>query len=176
MFLLYHPLWNGREDTFVYWVGHLDVFSLISSYRVELFLLHLKVIDGKFEERPFSPNRILVFFLWTPRNTTVYWHFCLERIGIKWPKLRRYCALSKAMEIFDLFSFWINRASSLSSEICYQCTAPSAIMNVVYCTPILVLQDFLRNELQTIRFDCFLFYLLSVTLLQFLLFFQRPFP
>ena len=77
MFLLYHPLSNGREDTFVYWVSHLDVFSLISSYRVELFLLHLKVIDGKFKERPFSPIRISVAFLWTPR------HFCLERIGIK---------------------------------------------------------------------------------------------
>ena len=65
------PTLKRKREYLLCWVGHLDVLSLISSYRVEPSLLHLKVIDGKFKERPFCPIRISVAFLWTSRNTTV---------------------------------------------------------------------------------------------------------
>ena len=65
-----------RAYTFVCWVT-LKSFPSSLLYRVELFLLHLKVIDGKFKEGRFRPIRISVTFLWTSTNTTVCWHFCL---------------------------------------------------------------------------------------------------
>ena len=175
MFLIYHPFSNGREDTFVYWVGHLDVFSLISSYPVELFLLHLKVIDGKFKERPFSPILISVAFQFGhPRTQQCTGIFVLKELTLNDLNWGDIVSLTKQWKSLTFF-VWINRALSLSSEICYQSAGPSAIMNVVYCTTTLVLQGFLWNELQTIGFDYFLFYLLSVALLQFLLFSQSPF-
>ena len=80
------------------------------------------------------------------------------------------------MEIFDLFCFGLIERRAFRAKFVSSPLRRPAIMNVVYCTTTLVLHDFLCNKLQTIGIDCFLFYLLSVALLQFLLFFQSPFP
>ena len=120
-----HSETEERIPLYAGWVCHLDVLSLIFSYRVEPSLLHLKVIDGKFKERPFCPIHISVAFLWTSTNTTVCWHFCLETIGSKLPKLKWYCALNKAIEIFwpcFLLDYLSVEAilTSFSFESCYQ--------------------------------------------------------